>query len=331
MDAGLRPLTTSQVLDRTFQLYKKNFLLFVGIAVVGPGLMLIASLVQIAVLGVPSMPDPQKIDPLFLKAFFARALVGAAINIIVWTVGNAIATGATIHAVSMVHLGKGTTIIESYRRIKSIFWRLLWVVVRFFFKTWGPLIGTYLLIVGAALSIVFLPSNAGARGLRTALVLAGVSLLGVAGFLGAVIWGIYAYCRYALAVPACTVENLPAKYALIRSKFLSQGSFWRIFAIFALTILLGIGLTSVLQMPAFFFANPFRMRPGAVSTGYLFFAQLGEFLGRTFAGPIATIAIALVYYDERVRKEAFDLQVMMEAIGGTAPPPAATAASPSLG
>jgi hypothetical protein len=318
-------MTTSQVLDRTFQLYKKNFVLFVGIAVVGPGLSLIASLIQIRVLGAPIMPDPQKIDPLFFKAFFARAAVGLVINIIVLTIGNAIATGATIHAVSMVHLGKSTTIIESYRKLKSIFWRLLWVIVRVFFITWGPLLGAYLLLIVGLLSVVLLPRSAG--GVGAAMAVLGISLLALAGGFAAFLWGIYAYCRYALAVPACTVEGLPAKYAIIRGRFLSQGSFWRIFAIFALMILLGIGLTSVFQMPAWFFANPFRMQPGPVSIGYLFFAQLGEFLGRTFAGPIATIAIALVYYDERVRKEAFDLQLMMENLSSAATPAAASAVS----
>jgi hypothetical protein len=326
MDATLRPLTTSQVLDRTFQLYKQHFFLFVGIAVVGPGLTLIGSLIQIATLGPPIMPDPQKIDPLFFKAFFARAAIGLVINIIALMLGNAIATGATIHAVSMVHLGKNTTIIESYRKIKSIFWRLLWVIVRVFFTTWGPFIGAYLLVVVGLLGMVFLPKSPG--GIGAAVILLGLSLMSMAALFGGVLWAIYAYCRYALSVPACTVENLPAKYALRRSKFLSTGSFWRIFAIFALTIMLGVGLTSVLQIPAWFFANPFRMQPGPVNAGYLFFAQLGEFLGRTLAGPIATIAIALVYYDERVRKEAFDLQLMMESLP-TAATQAAASASPN--
>jgi hypothetical protein len=313
MDAALRPLTTSQVLDRTFQLYKKNFLLFVGIAVVGPGLTLLASLVILAVMGAPIMPDPRSVDPLFFRAFFVRAAISGVVGIIVLAVGNAIATGATIHAVSMVHLGKTTTIWESYQKIKSIFWRILGVIVRIFFIAWGPFVGAYVLLIVAALGLPLLLRGAG--GPSAAVVGAVVAVLvGLAGILLALLWAIFAYCRYALAVPACTVEGLPAKHALIRSKFLSKGSFWRIFCIFALTVLLGVGLTSVLQMPALLFANPFAMKPGPMSTGYLFWAQLGEFLGRTLAGPVATIAIALVYYDERVRKEAFDLQLMMESL-----------------
>jgi hypothetical protein len=42
---------------------------------------------------------------------------------------------------------------------------------------------------------------------------------------------------------------------------------------------------------------------------------------------LATIGIALVYYDERVRKEAFDLQWMMASLD--APAPAAAAVVPA--
>jgi hypothetical protein len=33
-------------------------------------------------------------------------------------------------------------------------------------------------------------------------------------------------------------------------------------------------------------------------------------------GPLATIAMTLIYYDVRVRKEGFDLQLMMATIEG---------------
>jgi hypothetical protein len=35
--------------------------------------------------------------------------------------------------------------------------------------------------------------------------------------------------------------------------------------------------------------------------------------------PILTIASAILYYDLRVRKEAFDIQLMMNPTGSTAP------------
>lgn len=319
MDAALRPMSTSQVLDRTFYLYKNNFLLFLGIAIVGPALTLISGFAQLRIFGPLVMPDPAKVDPALLQSFFMRTIITAVTGIIVYTVGQAVATGATIHAVSMVHLGKTTTIMESYRKIKPVFWRILGVFLRVFLIAWGPLIITYVLFIVVAIGIPLLIRGSGGGAVAGALLLVVVGLLSFAGLIFSVIWMIYAYCRYGLAVPACTVENLPPKYAVIRSKFLTKDGLGRILGIYVLTAIMSFILTTVLQTPAFMIANPFAMKPGAVSTAYLFWAMLGEFLGRTLAGPIATIAIALVYYDQRVRKEAFDLQLMMESMGQASP------------
>ena len=46
----------------------------------------------------------------------------------------------------------------------------------------------------------------------------------------------------------------------------------------------------------------------------------GGFVTQSILGPIMTIAITLVYYDERVRKEAFDLEHMMQALDGAGLP-----------
>ena len=53
---------------------------------------------------------------------------------------------------------------------------------------------------------------------------------------------------------------------------------------------------------------------GQFSLGLAVAAQVGQFLASTLSTPIATISIALLYFDERIRKEAFDLQYMMSAI-----------------
>jgi hypothetical protein len=260
------------------------------------------------------------------QSFFMRLIVGGIIGLIVYTIGQALASSATVHAVSMVHLGKTTTILESYRKIKPIFWRIIGVFLRIFLIAWSPFIAAYVLLILAALGMPLLLRGSG--GGQVASIIFGIiaGFLGLFGILGGFVWIIFAICRYGLAVPACTVEGLLPKPALVRSRFLTKGSLLRILAIYLLTVVMGFILTSVLQIPAFVVANPFAMKPGAVSTAYLFWLLLGEFLGRTLAGPIATIAIALVYYDQRVRKEAFDLQLMMQSLE---PPGQTQAASPA--
>jgi hypothetical protein len=315
MDTALRPMSASQILDRTFHLYRSNFLVFAGIAAVGPALTVLGGMIQLRIFGIPAMPQPGTLDPAMLRAFLGRTVIGGVISLILYTLGQALASGATVYAVSMVHLGKSTSIVESYRKIRSIFGRILGVMATAFVIGWGPFILAYVLLLGAVVAMPFLTKAAGGEQVVTTILVILTVLLTLGGLFVALGWVIYAYCRYALAIPACAVENLRLWPSLKRSWYLSSGNVLRILGIMLLTVLMSSILTSVLQLPAFLSFNPFNPKPGALSMAYFFWAFLGEFLGRTLAGPIATIAPALIYYDARVRKEAFDLQLMMESMG----------------
>jgi hypothetical protein len=164
------------------------------------------------------------------------------------------------------------------------------------------------------------------------LAVAGGALLGLAGLAGSLVWMIYALCRYALAVPACTLEQLPARISMVRSRFLTYGAKWGILGIVFLTGLLSVVLTYTLQMPALLASKAImvtaRTHLTMAATVWIYIA---DFLGGAVSGPITTIALVLVYYDQRVRKEAFDLQLMMDAAGRQQPPMPSTAAAPNAG
>ena len=51
-------------------------------------------------------------------------------------------------------------------------------------------------------------------------------------------------------------------------------------------------------------------------TLWMILMQVANFVARVLIAPIRTISTALYYYDLRVRKEAFDLQMMLQALGG---------------
>ncbi|HKD81371.1 MAG TPA: hypothetical protein VKH81_16875 [Candidatus Angelobacter sp.] len=326
MDLALRPMSTSQVLDRTFYLYRNNFVLFAGIAVITPALKLIALLVQLKVFGPITMPQqPEAMSPQFMQALVIRALVGTIVGSVVYVVGTALASSATAYAVSMVHLGKTTTIAESYSKVKPIFGRIMGLLCTILFFTMGPLLLSYLLFIAVALSIVSFAKSGGGPAILAVAIIGG--LLGFALFIGAIVWIFFALCRYALAVPACTLENLGAMPSIRRSKFLTFGAKGGILGIIFLTGLMTVILTYVFQLPALLASNSMVMTAkthlSMLATVWIYIA---DFLGGALAGPIATIALVLVYYDQRVRKEAFDLQLMMEAAGATPPPPPAMAA-----
>ena len=331
MDLALRPMSTSQVLDRTFYLYRNNFVLFAGIAIITPTLKLIALLVQLKIFGPITIPQqPEAMTPQFFQAFFVRMIIASVVGAIVYLVGTALASSATAYAVSMVHLGKTTTIAESYSKIKHIFGRIMGLLLTISIITFGPLLASYALILLAAFSMALLIRGGGSPGVGIA-VASMVGLLGLTLIVSAVVWIFFALCRYALAVAACTLEGLPVMVSIRRSRFLTNHAKGGILGIILLTALMTFILSYVLQLPALIANNSaFMTAKTHLSVLATVWIYIADFLGGAIAGPIATIALVLVYYDQRVRKEAFDLQLMMEAVGQTTPmPPAAAAPSVS--
>ncbi len=301
----LRPMSTGEILDRTFNLYRNNFVLFVGIAVLPPTLMLVVHLIQAGMVATPGHP----------RAAGSVLTVGGGLGVIVgwlvYLIGLAIAQGATVFAVSAVHLERTTTIGESYSRVRDLYQRLVWVIVQTWLRAFWPMV--LIFIVAFSLAAVL--------GKGTGAALAGV--LAALGFLVGGIVGLVLFLRYALAVPACVLENIKASAAIKRSVALSAGSRGQIFVIYFLMGVISAIVTWVFLLPAMWLA---ALLAKGSPAGATLAAGLATFLAGALAGPIATIALSLVYFDQRVRKEAFDLQLMMAAVDGT-PLPGTQAAS----
>jgi hypothetical protein len=117
------------------------------------------------------------------------------------------------------------------------------------------------------------------------------------------------YVRYALAIQACMVENLGPVASLKRSVFLSKGSRWRVVVIYliflVLSLILGFGLGGIAGGAGTLLHNK-------IAAAVLVY--LAGFIAGSITGPLATIGLSLLYYDERVRKEAFDLQLMLSSL-----------------
>ena len=65
----------------------------------------------------------------------------------------------------------------------------------------------------------------------------------------------------------------------------------------------------------FLFAAGMAAKDPGMMRFWLSLSQVGNFLAAILVGPFLTIATAVFYYDLRVRKEAFDLQFMMNPTG----------------
>jgi hypothetical protein len=283
IDSALRPMSTSELLDRTFHLYRNNFFLFAGIAALAPALVLATELLAIAI-GIPSDYQSYKAEAVHPIGTALFSLLKSFILLLIYLVAGQLSYGATVYGVSRVHMGSRTTIPESYKSIRPF---------------WGSLVGVSLLI--------------GLRMAGIGIVLGIVVVFGITGLIGlpfVIWWGIYVYARCCLGGAACVLEGASAAASIERSRFLTLGSTWRIFLILLLTGVLSLALGYALGLPAEILK---RTHPGA-DLMVTVTRQLGEFLAHTLTAPIGAISLVLVYYDQRIRKEAFDLEIMMQAM-----------------
>jgi hypothetical protein len=308
MDLALRPMSTSQVLDRTFQLYRKNFVLFAGIAALPPALKLVMDL-----LGLLTGSSSK-------TGLAAVSGVGALVLAIAYLCGAILASAASTYAVSLVHLEKPATIAGCYGTIRPYFWRLVGIAF---------LIGLMMLGVGIIVAIpLALSFAAGSSGFS-----AGFGILGILMAFVAIFVVVHLYARFSLSTAVCVVEKLSAGESIGRSRSLTAGASGRIWLVLILMLVITYGLALVFMLPAGVITAVGK-QGGAQFLGPVALF-VGQFLASTIGAPILTISLVLIYYDQRVRKEAFDLQLMMEAVGvaqpGQAQAQAAGGSAPSIG
>ena len=168
------------------------------------------------------------------------------------------------------------------------------------------------------------------RGIRLLRLLGVVTLTSLyvgVGFIALIIPGIILACRTGLSVPASMLEDESPASAVSRSMELTKGFGMQMFLIGLLVLILAWTTSLVFQTPFLVIAS---MQKHAPLPLVLQIAQhLASFVSEVLVGPIGTIAFSLMYYNLRVRKEAFDLQHLMVALGPGSGPVAAAPGAPS--
>ncbi len=324
MDLVLRPMSTSQLLDRTFHIYRNNFLLLAGIGAILPAMLLVLQLVFIPLGFPPRAADKMRPELLAVVMLGYLACYG-----VIYVLCSAFTTGATVFAVSKLHLGQGITIREAYKQVFSRFWRVLGVVLLVSLIVFGSI------LVGEVIAIIIFAIFAGsmsALGGKGAVLFGAGIVFAVIGafsiFLAGLSAAAFLYCKLSLAIPACLLEQLPVGASLQRAWQLTKNSFWRILLVYLLTWIFSFVLALVLGLPGQLYGM--FMQNKAFVLGVVL-EHIGGFVAGVVANPISSIAIALIYYDQRIRKEAFDLHLMMEAVGQQSHQPVAITAPPTIG
>jgi hypothetical protein len=305
----LRPLSTGEILDRTFQLYRSRFALFASLAALPAAVSFVGSALQVLFMRTEHLTTNGRTMNLPVQSVTSLAIEG--VTVLLFFVLFGITQAATTWAVAEIYLGNGASIRTAWRTAMSSWFRYVRVVLRQYWSIfWLPMIGVVALVLAVAVP-----------GLK------GKTILGVtAGLLlfASLIYAVYAGIRVSLAIPAAVIESMKANAAVRRSMALLTERKDRIFLMWLLVLAIGM-IIGVALSPL-----QFLILRAQGSERYLFqMLQLtGIFLSRLLVGPVGAIALCLFYFDERVRHEGFDIEFLMQRTGGAPPLPAEAAGQP---
>ena len=133
------------------------------------------------------------------------------------------------------------------------------------------------------------------------------------GFLAFFIGALFAGLFFSLAIPVTVLEGRDAVESMKRSFYLVKDDLGRIFVIVILFGVLNLAVTYTVMIPAFVLIAALSQH-GQTPLWVNSLIYLGNFVSGCFVWPLLNIALSVAYYDERVRKEALDMQFMMAAI-----------------
>jgi hypothetical protein len=135
------------------------------------------------------------------------------------------------------------------------------------------------------------------------------------GFLLLLIPGIILGVGLALAIPAVVLEpGLSPSAALSRSWELTRGARWRIFGLgITLLVLLYVPIVAVTGLFAVFLPQAAAGSFGPVALATIAGLAIGG-LVQIFIYPLVYCVLTVAYYDLRVRKEGFDLELLASTL-----------------
>ena len=276
----LRPMDFGEILDGSLMIYRRHFGLFLKLAVTA----LSVPLVLVVYFGLRALIDLQQ-NPV-------RALVYLLPIGLVYYVASLVLTTGTIRIISDSYLGREPQLRDAL----SLGWSKIWPLTAVGF---GKGIVTMLILLGCGVVV----------GIGVA-VLKGAGVLLAVALVAAGTWFLFfVLCGYGVTTPVVVLEEL-------RSSFDAFGRSWELTRSFKLKVA-GLFFVAVLLtnfIPSFVFRGLGALFLQSVPPLGIALTAVG-YVAPLALAPVLAAVITLVYYDLRVRREAFDLQVLGQRLG----------------
>lgn len=267
--------TFLELLDRTFRIYRENFVTFIGLtALVTIPLTIIQLVLSLSTLSATNN----------FSTFGARTssdatstvCLNSLILLAVAVLQFVLTQGPIVYIASESQMGNKVSIGEGFSGARPRFGALAWGFIMF-----------YIVLFVFAFAVTVL----------SGLCAPALALLGVVAYIG--------IAAYSMLSPVLVLENVRAAFGVNRAWALGKSRFWTAFGIIAVITIIGaviqLAFTSVAQLVV----------GGSVTSVSFTTADIINTAISTaiqiFIVPLLPIALTLFYYDTRTRVEGLDL------------------------
>ena len=293
---SLRPMTLGDVVDGAVKHIRRNAGAVFGATLIVLALSAVPAILVAAVAAQGSWFSNLGVDAVFDRSSFFGVLLLVGIGF-----ASLVLAGALSYSVGEAALGRRPALPELWTQVRG---RLL------------PLVGLAALLTAAlalpALLLVLLVALA----LQSNSLLAAVLISFVGGLVVAA-WSAILLTRTCLAGAALVLERRRVVDALTRSWALTGGAFWRIFLRLLVIGLLCVVAFWVVQLPLLVVSSLvgdiLSLSPSLDAMVSSLGLAVATLLSMTVVVPFAAGAISLVYVDQRMRREGFDLVLQRAA------------------
>ena len=281
----LRPMGVGDILDGTFSLYRRHFSLFIGLA----SIYFIASLIEYSLKGLLSKSELHTI----IAAIVSMPLI-------------LLSMGGMVVATARIYLGGEITSIESLKHTLPRLWTLIYCRL------------IWLLAIAVPIFIIFL-SLGSVRGTGSLALPILIAVIGVPMM-------IYISVRWVFFIEAVMIEDYTSLSALRRSSDLVLENWWQVCVIVFMIILSSYAVRYILEISLGIVLVVANLAGGAdfrsiiewsildkvLDTGsYPFYVVMtsSQMVLKALVLPVWIIGVVLLYFDRRVRKEGYDIEI----------------------
>lgn len=288
----MRPMGVTEMIDATFTLYRNNFALFAGVIAILAipqtilNMIFVSQLPSTTTVLNSSSPTTTTTFNDVAQTYSTAAIQGTGTGLI-GAVFSVLIMGALTQAMAARYLGRSETILGAYTDTGVASF------VRIFLAL---LLGIVAFIVAIAVVVLLIVFAVTVGGGSVPLILLAV-LLSIA----AVVLGAYIAPHFYLVPQVIVLERRGVFASVRRSWFLIHGSYWHVVGlVFLVELMVGI-LSAIIS--------------GVVGLVTLTNLVLGTGVNGVLGiilQPISLGVFTLLYFDQRVRKEGFDLEYAAE-------------------